>query len=94
MLSRLLIIVALSVVDAWFTISAVTDGRATEANPLMNYVLTHHVWTFIGTKMVLTILGTMLLWLRREHKLAVQASYVLAAGYTLLTCYHIAGWSL
>lgn len=94
MKERLLLILVLSIVDAWFTLHAIHDGRATEANPLMNRVLMHHTWTFISVKMVLTSLGAMLLWLRRNHQLAARASWILAGGYCLLTVYHLIGWSL
>lgn len=92
--SRLLLIVMLSLVDAWFTLHAIHDGRATEANPFMNHVLMHHTWTFIITKMTLTTMGVFILWRKRWHQLAQKASYWLAGGYCLLTVYHLIGWSL
>lgn len=94
MKERLLLIVMLSLVDAWFTLHAVQDGRAVEANPLMNTLLQYHAGSFIGVKMTLTALGCLLLWSKRTHRLARKASYVLAGCYCLLTVYHLIGWSL
>ena len=94
MKTRLLLILVLSVMDAWFTLQAIQDGRAREANPLMNRMLMHHTWTFISIKMILTSLGVTLLWLRKDHQLAIRASWLLVGSYFALTIYHLVGWSV
>lgn len=94
MASRILLIIILSAADAWFTLHAVLDGRATEANPLMRTLLEHHAWTFISVKMLLTLLGVTILWRNKNRQLARQASWLAAACYCLLTAYHLLGWSL
>jgi hypothetical protein len=53
-------ILLLSVADAFLTLTLMKHG-ATEANPLMNYLLAEHPRFFGGAKMVLTGVGVLVL---------------------------------
>jgi hypothetical protein len=53
-------ILLLSVADAFLTLTLMKHG-ATEANPLLSFVLAEHPWLFGGTKMVLTGGGVLVL---------------------------------
>jgi Domain of unknown function (DUF5658) len=53
-------ILLLSVVDAFLTLTLLTAG-ATEANPVMAFVLSHHPQLFALTKMAFTSIGVLVL---------------------------------
>ncbi len=53
-------ILLLSVVDAFLTLTLLTIG-ATEANPIMAFVLRHHPQLFALTKMAFTSIGVLVL---------------------------------
>lgn len=53
MLSLAIALMALSVLDAVFTLTLLARG-GTELNPFMNFLLQHSVWAFTGFKMLLT----------------------------------------
>lgn len=88
-----LTIVLLSVTDAFFTLTLLTNG-AVEANPVMAYILENYPGYFAGLKMGLTGIGVMVLVALARSKVfkiirvrtilqGFLAAYALLVGYEL-----------
>lgn len=67
-------LVMLNAIDGVLTIVWIETGRFTEANPLMDLLLTNDPVLFISVKMLLVCLGILLLWRCRDSGLAVISS--------------------
>jgi hypothetical protein len=79
-----------NVLDAAFTVAAVGSGDATEANPLMEVLLSRGALEFVVVKHVLVSLGVLLLWQRRAHRLARAGLFCSVPIYSGLVTYHVA----
>lgn len=80
----------MSAIDAFATLEHLYGaGFRLEANPIMRWVLEEHPLTFLLTKIILTILGSLILWLKRGHIASVITTKFLLVAYSLITCYHI-----
>ena len=89
-----LTMIVLSAMDATFTLTLVERGSATEANPFMDFLMGTNVRAFVGLKIVLTGLGTIVMVaysralifrrVRVEH-----AMVVLIGAYAALICYEM-----
>lgn len=88
-----LTIVLLSVMDAFFTLTLLTNG-AVEANPILAYVLDYSPGSFAILKMALTGVGVLVLVALARSKVfkvvrvrtilqAFLAAYILLVGYEL-----------
>lgn len=77
--------------DALATMSWVQMGLATEANPMMEVLLTAHPALFVASKMALAGLGLALLSRYRDRRLARAGVMAMFSLYTLIICYHIVG---
>jgi hypothetical protein len=91
LLVPVLLILALSVVDGFLTVTLMKEG-ATEANPLLAFVLDEHPRLFAAVKMVLTGGGAVLLVALARARVfkVVRVSfflYGLAAVYCALVAY-------
>ena len=82
-------IFTMNVFDAVATITWVTMGVATEANPLMDELLRVHPVMFVAVKLLLIGLGISLLWLRRQHWLSRAGVGGLFIIYSGLSLYHL-----
>jgi hypothetical protein len=85
------LMLVLSIADAFLTVTLLTDG-ATEANPLLAFVLDEHPRWFAAAKMALTGFGVVLLVAVARTKLfrlvrAVWLFQVLVAAYLALVAY-------
>jgi hypothetical protein len=81
----------LSIADAFFTVTLMTDG-AEETNPLLAFVLNEHPRLFAAVKMALTGLGALTLVVlarARVFKLVRVSAflYALVAAYVVLVAY-------
>jgi hypothetical protein len=81
----------LSIADAFFTVTLMTDG-AEETNPLLAFVLNEHPRLFAAVKMALTGLGalTLVVLARARVFKVVRVSaflYALVAAYVVLVAY-------
>jgi hypothetical protein len=91
LLVPVLLMLALSVVDGFLTVTLMKDG-ATEANPLLAFVLDEHPQLFAAVKMVLTGGGVVLLVALARARVfkVVRVSfflYGLVAAYLVLVAY-------
>ena len=92
MLICVLTLVLASLVDAGLTVY-VLYGGGSEVNPLMNYLLSHSVATFVVGKYVLTVVGLPVLLIFQNHYLfgtRIRVGYLIPASvamYTLLIGY-------
>jgi hypothetical protein len=81
------IITACSILDALFTLLYLERG-GNEANPLMALALNLGVTTFVGLKMGLTGIGTVLLALHQNFRLGLRGLYGIVLIYLFLLVYH------
>jgi hypothetical protein len=91
-----LAIVLLSVTDAFFTLTLLTNG-ASEANPIIDYVLVNHPGYFAAIKMILTGGGVLILVAMARARVfrVVRVKHVLQcflAAYVALIGYEV--WML
>lgn len=71
-------LVVLNLADAMLTLVAISKG-ATEANPLMAYLLAHSPWAFLLTKYFLVMIGTTVLVQVRALRALASACVFYAA---------------
>jgi len=84
-------IMLLSVLDAVFTLSWIRSGIATEANPILDYLLSWGEEYFFAGKIALTASGCIILKNLSHNQFAKKAAISLAGFYGCLTLYHIIG---
>jgi hypothetical protein len=82
------LIVALSLLDAAFTLALLRRG-ATEANPLMEAAIRLGAGPFIFIKTVVTALAAGFLCLHKNWPLGRVCTVAAIAGYAALTVYHV-----
>jgi hypothetical protein len=76
--------------DALFTAFFVDEGYATEANPLMNYLIqTFGIYIFILLKMLLATFSIIMLYALCHNKFAKAGLYFTFVLYFLINVYHI-----
>lgn len=81
-------LVMLNAIDGVLTIIWIETGRFSEANPLMDLLLSTNPVLFISVKMLLVSLGTMLLWRCRDSGLAVISIFVCFTAYCYVLTFH------
>ena len=79
----------LNAIDAVATVTWVSAGVATEANPLMAHLLELHPVVFVATKLTLVGLCSYLLWQHWDRWLSVAATIFLVSIYYALIAYHL-----
>lgn len=84
-------VILMNVIDASMTITWVEAGLATEANPMMEVLLSTHPVLFMMTKLALVFLGITLLWRHRERPMAVVAIFILFMVYYGVMLIHSLG---
>jgi hypothetical protein len=86
-------LVMLTLFDLVATISWVTIGKATEANPLMDYFLQQSFYLFVIAKLTLTFCGILILdkFKNKSKKLIFKVSLFLILVYAVLAGWHIVG---
>ncbi len=84
-------IIVLNALDGILTIIWVESGMATEANPLMDVLLSKSPVLFICVKMLLVCLGVILLWRLRAKAFALASIYLCFMVYSLVFFYHLHG---
>ena len=89
----LLTLFCLNAIDAVATLSWINADLATEANPLMDYLLQTHPLAFILGKMSLAGLGCLLLWRLRRHPFTSTGSFTLVIIYGAVCLYHFAAFT-
>lgn len=81
----------LNLVDAVMTLFFIYTGAATEANPVMNFVLSGGAVVFTTAKLSLVFSGVAVLWHFRDRVLARAGAVLVTAVYTMLMAYHAFG---
>ena len=81
-------LVMLNAIDGVLTIVWIETGRFTEANPLMDLLLTNDPVLFISVKMLLVCLGIVLLWRCRDSGLAVISIFFCFTAYCYVLTFH------
>lgn len=84
-------IMLLSVLDAVFTLSWIRSGIATEANPILDYLLSWGEEYFFAGKVFLTFSGCAILKFLSDNPLSRKAAISLTGFYGCLTLYHVIG---
>ena len=82
-------VLVLNLLDAVLTLFWVRAGLATEANTLIDELVTGHAVVFVSVKLVLVGMGSWLLWKRRESPLAVMSIFAAFMTYYLVLLYHL-----
>jgi hypothetical protein len=82
-------VIVLNLFDAIFTILYTRLGVATEANPLMDQVLSASPIIFMITKLMLVSLGVCLLWRFRDRRSAAAGLIVAVSAYAWLLVHHL-----
>ena len=86
------LIFILSILDAFFTLVWIDTGLAVEANPLLKELLLHGNFSFISTKLFLTGIGCVLLFLvKAKNKIAKFSIWFIFLCYCILIAYHFIG---
>lgn len=83
-------IMALCLLDAVLTLNVLRLG-AEEWNPVMAALLEYGPATFIGVKMLWTLIGCGILMLLGRHRVARRGMAALLVAYICLTGYHLMG---
>ena len=83
------VVLLLNLVDAIFTLFWVKTGLAVEANVLLRTPVEEHPLAFVLIKITLVSLGSLLLWKRRHHALAVVGLFVVFLVYYAVLLYHL-----
>jgi hypothetical protein len=65
----LILLIILNIIDTGGTLYWISEGIATEANPIMQSWLQIHINAFIFIKLLMVFLCTVFLWLLRKRKL-------------------------
>lgn len=81
----------LNLADALLTWFWVSRNLATEANPLMAYLLNEGPFWFLLGKMSLVSFGLLLLWKFREARTALPSTLVVFFVYFSILIYHTYG---
>ena len=81
-------LIVMNLIDAVFTLGFVELGAATEANPIMEILLSCGPVMFVIGKMGLVSLGVMLLWRLRHMKVALAGLVATTSVYGVLCLYH------
>ncbi len=82
-------VLVLNLLDALFTLWWVRTGLAVEANALFADLVSERPIMFVLAKLGLVSLGSIVLWLRRHHPLAVIAIFGAFLVYYLVLLYHL-----
>jgi hypothetical protein len=82
-------LLVLNLLDAVFTLLWVHLGVAREANPLLRDLVKGHPLAFVGVKLALVGLGSLLLWWKRHRPLAVISIFVAFFCYYALLLMHV-----
>ena len=82
-------VLVLNLTDALLTLYWVRAGRATEANTLIDELVSENAVAFVAIKLSLVGMGSWLLWNRRRHPAAVVGIFVVFLCYYLILLYHL-----
>lgn len=83
------VVLLLNLLDAIFTLFWVKAGLAVEANVLLKSAVEDHPVAFVMIKISLVSLGSLLLWKRRHHALAVVGLFVVFLVYYYILLHHL-----
>jgi hypothetical protein len=82
-------VLVLNLLDAIFTLWWVRTGIAVEANALLRDLISESPLAFVLAKIGLVSLGSVALWLRRQHVLAVSAIFGAFFIYYVVLLHHL-----
>jgi len=85
----LVLVLVLNSLDAIFTLYWVRAGLATEANPLLSWLVNQHPIAFTLAKFALVLLGSILLWRLRHRALAVVGIVLVFLAYYGILLHHL-----
>ena len=78
----------LNLLDAHYTYTGVTEGYLEELNPIMDYLLVLGSVEFFACKLLLVLLATVFLYIRRSHRLARLVIWSGCVLYSAIGCLH------
>lgn len=87
-------VLVLNLLDGILTLVWVFSGAATEANPLLDHMVTDQPVLFMAAKTTLVGLGSLLLWRYRRRPAAVVAMFVGFLAYYWILIYHLSAMQL
>lgn len=79
----------MNLLDAIGTLFWVTAGFASEANPLMDFVIKESPFAFVILKLALVSLSVLLLWSLRSYKLTKLITIPIFIIYLCISIIHI-----
>ena len=82
-------VLVLNLIDAVLTLYWVRGGLATEANPLIDELVTGNAIAFVATKLSLVGMGSWLLWKQRHRPVAVIGIFSMFICYYWVLLYHL-----
>ena len=91
-----LLLICLSLLDAFLSLWLFSDGRSNELNPLLIVGLKYGNWVFLGVKLVLTLVSALFLLLHWHFRIGplrisvVRLLQVLVGLYLLIVVYELA----
>lgn len=83
------VVLLLNLLDAIFTLVWVEAGLAVEANIFLRTPVEEHPLAFVLIKITLVSLGSLILWKRRHHALAVVGLFGVFLVYYAILLYHL-----
>lgn len=89
------LLICLSLLDAFLSLWLFSDGRSKELNPLLVFGLQYGNWVFLGVKLVLTLLSSLFLLLHWHFSLGslritvVRLVQCLVGLYLLIVVYEL-----
>ena len=87
-------LVLLNALDGVLTIFWIETGRFTEANPLMDILISNNPVLFISVKMLLVCLGIILLWRYRDRAMAVASIFICFTAYCYVLTFHVSALNI
>ena len=94
-LRRLVVaVLVLNLLDGVLTMVWIFTGAASEANPLLEPWVYEQPILFMGAKMALVGLGSLLLWRQRKRPSAVVAIFIGFMTYYFILLYHLSAMQL
>jgi hypothetical protein len=86
----IILIFLMNIIDLCFTLYWINIEVATEANPLLNFLLTLGLGYFISFKILISSIGLIILNKYKYLALAKQGIYLTFGYYLVLIIYHLA----
>jgi len=93
LISLLVLLNALSLIDAVFTMFELRNGIATEANPVLGTILGASPLLAVGFKTAIMVLVSVMIWRGRRYRAILVLAPMALALYAVVLGYHLGSLS-